>query len=385
MKNHGGHYACGSCEVKGVFNKISKSVSYNKLNCPKRTDASFRTQKQPQHHVGNSPLLDLNIDMIDTFSYDYMHLVVSGVVRKLVKTWAHGTKNALQYKLSSNQKSTVEANIKVAHSYMPCDFNRKPRTLVDVDLFKATEFRSILLYTGMFIFRKALPKKLYEHLILLSFLCRILCDETMIAHEENLVFANRLSYSFVKHYEKLYSRLTLSYNVHCLIHIVDDVKRLGCLDNFSAFAYESMLGNMGKRVRSPYKPFVQLCNRISEGYAFNREKVIKANEIHIHGKRLIPGKLKDASVLLNDDEFGYISNVANDDCVHIQMYRIIEPFITKPIKSSMFKIYKVSLSDVKKIITFERILRKCVVFPMGTNFFYLSASVECSGQFCVQL
>ena len=64
-----------------------------------RTDSSFQTQKQSQHHIGKSPLLELNIDMIDTFAHDYMHLVLSGVVKKLVKTWAHGTNNALQYEL----------------------------------------------------------------------------------------------------------------------------------------------------------------------------------------------------------------------------------------------------------------------------------------------
>lgn len=55
--------------------------------------------------------------------------------------------------------------------------------------------------------------------------------------------------------------------VHNLIHLVDSCKLYGALDTFSAFPFESFLGQIKKLVRSSYRPFEQICNRIYERYS----------------------------------------------------------------------------------------------------------------------
>ena len=42
----------------------------------------------------------------------------------------------------------------------------------------------------------------------------------------------------------IYGEVALVYNMHNLLHVVDDARLLGALDNFSAFPFESMLGKM---------------------------------------------------------------------------------------------------------------------------------------------
>ena len=44
--------------------------------------------------------------------------------------------------------------------------------------------------------------------------------------------------------ESIYGRDTLVNNVHCLVHLADDVKRFGSLDIFAAFPFESFLGKL---------------------------------------------------------------------------------------------------------------------------------------------
>ena len=46
----------------------------------------------------------------------------------------------------------------------------------------------------------------------------------------------------------------LVYNVHNLIHLVDDVKKIGPLDTFSAYSFKSFLGMLKKGVRKPSQP-----------------------------------------------------------------------------------------------------------------------------------
>ena len=64
-------------------------------------------------------------------------------------------------------------------------------------------------------------------------------------------YANGLLRTFVNNAAALYGHDTMVYNVHALIHLADDVKRFGCLDNFSAFPFENALMSIKKMIRKP--------------------------------------------------------------------------------------------------------------------------------------
>ena len=57
------------------------------INVPLRTKQSFIQQLDKKHHNGRSPLLVLNVDMINWFPLDYMHLVLLGVFKRLLDIW----------------------------------------------------------------------------------------------------------------------------------------------------------------------------------------------------------------------------------------------------------------------------------------------------------
>jgi hypothetical protein len=63
---------------------------------------------------------------------------------------------------------------------------------------------------------------------------------------------------FVSQFGELYGEDHLVYNVHCLVHIADDVAILGRMDNFSAFPFESFLGKLKRLVRRPNSLLQQL-------------------------------------------------------------------------------------------------------------------------------
>lgn len=84
IKSHGGYWACERCEVEGQ--RVAGRTVYpinRTVNTP-RTNDSFRNQSNHQHHIGVSPLLNINphIDMINDFVLDSMHLVYLGIVKK---------------------------------------------------------------------------------------------------------------------------------------------------------------------------------------------------------------------------------------------------------------------------------------------------------------
>lgn len=48
---------------------------------------------------------------------------------------------------------------------------------------------------------------------------------------------SELIIEFVKKFAELYGKENVSYNVHSLIHLADDVKTFGHLDGYSAFKF----------------------------------------------------------------------------------------------------------------------------------------------------
>lgn len=64
-----------------------------------------------------------------------------------------------------------------ARETQPNEFSRRIPRLSDVGLFKATEFRVFLLYTGMVVFKGIVPPATYDIFMLLCCCIRILSDD----------------------------------------------------------------------------------------------------------------------------------------------------------------------------------------------------------------
>lgn len=90
-KGHSGYSACPKCTCEGAYR--GNRVVLLDSDCEMRTDASYRQQKDPDHHKGTSVLVDLPIDLVRDVPLDYMHLVLLGVVKKLLLLWLSGPLN----------------------------------------------------------------------------------------------------------------------------------------------------------------------------------------------------------------------------------------------------------------------------------------------------
>jgi len=129
-------------------------MTYPEVSATKRTDASFRSKANDEHHVGDSPLTGLSVDLVSQLPLDYMHLVCLGVVCRLILAWLKGPLNC---RLPAKSVSDISERLGNFRSYVPSEFSRRPRAFSDIDRFKATEFRQLLLYTGVVAFRNILP------------------------------------------------------------------------------------------------------------------------------------------------------------------------------------------------------------------------------------
>ena len=150
MKDTMGHNAYESCHYCVQEGEYINSVVFPEINCRCRTDTSFRNQDHPAHHKGVSILTRLKVDMVLDFPPDPTHLLYLGVQKQLITLL---TKQLpVPKRLRGLAFSRVNNNWFALKNCMPCDFQRKPRSLALVAKWKITEFRLFLLYIGVLIF-----------------------------------------------------------------------------------------------------------------------------------------------------------------------------------------------------------------------------------------
>lgn len=385
IKSHTGYSSCERCQQIG---KYDETVIFPEINAPLRTDASFISMADSDHHKGESPLHQIGVGLVSQFVLDPMHLVYLGVMRKLLYLWLKGP---LPTRVGTHAKDNISRKLQEMSVYMPLEFNRKPRSLNELDRYKATEFRSFLLYTGPVCLLKNINENIYKNFLLLSVSIRLLSSD-LTSHSIKL--ADEYLTAFLKHFEALYGQRHLVYNVHNLHHITTDVKNYGSLDSFSSFPFENYLGTLKKLLRKPNCILSQIVNRIHEQkYSKSQAKKLtypytasqhskgpvlrhKLDEtchqfktLHLE-KFCIRTSSADNAIMINNC-IGKVVNILkyeNDSDVYVlyHVYEHYEDLFTYPTRSKDLEIYLVANeSNVLSVSSYKDIKQKYVLFPYG--------------------
>lgn len=393
IKSPGGYACCDKCTEFGQY--VHGRVILKGFSAPKRTNASFRNKTDEDHHVGDdSPLLQLDIDMIELFPIDYMHNVCLGVTRKLLMSWTSGD---LSVRLPSRLVNLISVRLTSLKEYVPSEINRKPRSLSELARFKATEFRTFLLYTGMVVLLDVVSKKIYYNFLLFHTAIATLMSFTKSTKEVNCEIAEKLLQTFILDCCDIYGPQFLIYNVHVLSHLTDSVLRYGSLDNFSAFPFENYLGQLKRLVKSPNKPLQQIYRRLVELDEALLQDSHNVNEIKLHlphcngpvlghfqkqFKKVSLSRyvlsihsysLCDCYCFTNDTVIQIENIVSNEnDTKNIKIigryFTNICSFYNYPFESQLLNIYLVSsLSENMKSWSLSDITGKCFLMPRESN------------------
>jgi len=253
-----GYCSCEKCTVHGEYDG---KVIFPSVKSPLRTDEDFDAMIDDEHHISACPLKPLPIGYVTQFGLDYMHLACLGVMRRLLLYWK-GPVGPLHVRLGRKYICDLSSRLLHMSQCVPFEFARRPRSLDEILRWKATEFREFLLYSGPVVLRNILHEDLYSHFMLLFVGMRILVSRQLSL--QYCDYAHELLVKFVADAQVLYGNDIMVYNVHCLIHLANDVKKLGCLEDFSAFVFENKLGHLKKLVHKPQQPLQQIMRRLHE-------------------------------------------------------------------------------------------------------------------------
>lgn len=353
VKGHTGYHSCHKCTLEGEY--VENRVIFSGLGNA-RTDASFRNRIDKDHHISTSPFERLNIDMVQQFPHDYLHVILLGVMRKLIRMWICGGTYSL---LPSRETAKISRRLENLVKTQPPEFQRKTRKISEINYFKGSELRTFVLYTGPFVLKNILTNDKYEHFLLLHNAVRILCSKEF---KDSIDVAKILLDTFVVDYELLYGSKNMTYNVHSLLHIVEDVKNFGCLDEYSAFQFESYMYSIKRMLRKHNEPLSQIANRLSEKRFLcpNRLKNKTSKDIPILKQRIfiqenqetfktviwnsfkISSSLKNKWIMSkNNDiiEFFYAQKINNEIYVFGKKMEEKFNFYETPLRSDTFNIY----------------------------------------------
>lgn len=219
--------------------------------------------------------------MLLGFPLDYMHLVCLGVMKRLLMLWRGAKRNVGSskrrprktkktnkaakdrvHRLSDDDIETINTRIEEGRKMFPMEFQRKGQSLNDLEDWKAVEFRHFLLYSGPVILKDVLEPRKYDNFLIFHATIRILSSPSLKPQEIN--FAEKWLRYFVDQFGVIYGEHQLVYNVHSLMHLANDCRFQGPLDAFSAFPFESYLGQLKSLLRGTRRPLAQLKRRLSE-------------------------------------------------------------------------------------------------------------------------
>jgi hypothetical protein len=332
-----GKYGCDRCVQKGTYS--DGRMLFLHSDAELRTDESFRKQENKKHHKNYSPFCDLPIDMINDFPVDYMHQVNLGVTKRLLLAWICGPPIA---RLDTVKIATISSKLSDIRSCMPRDFARRPRSLEYVRLWKATEFRQFLLYTGPIVLKDILDKDKYIHFLSLSCGIALLINESTAVQYND--FAKQLLKFFVDKSIDLYGKNFVTYNVHSMVHLGEVALRYGCLDNCSAYPFENYMQVLKRCVRSTKNPIVQIVHRLRESELITGQTTVGLAEATVDVRAAYP----DNCFLLSNGKYCLCRElVSNNSEVLCEVYNRTYSWFSKdlPCDSRLRGINRVTLTN----------------------------------------
>lgn len=198
-------------------------------------------------------------DLIKGTAIDYMHCVLEGVTKSLLNLWFSPSYKMEPFNISTRIQ---EVDGRLCQIKPPNDITRCPRKIEkEVQYWKASEYRSFLLFYGPIVLREILPTAYYTHFIFLSEAIFILLGDSITNSE--LVHAERLLQHFCLMFSALYTKGKETINIHSLLHLTDDVRNLGPLWTHSCFPFESYNGNLLKLFHGSQNVELQIVSAIA--------------------------------------------------------------------------------------------------------------------------
>lgn len=202
-----------------------------------------------QPHVngvtGVTPLFRLDFfDPVKGMILDYPHNCCYGVARQMAGAWL-GSDGAKQPYYIGSPANMEKLDKKLLYIKPPKETRHRTRPLSDWNYFSMRQWENFILFYSVPVLHGILPAKYLKHWMLFVQACHILLRSKI--KRTLLQEAEKCLIEFVRGVEEYYSLKHMTYNVHILLHLVQNVRNWSAAWCLSTYPFESENGKL-KRV-----------------------------------------------------------------------------------------------------------------------------------------
>jgi len=222
---------------------------------------------------------------------DYMHAICVGVVKHHIEMLLESTRKRFWLVMDEGNFAKkyllAEIDRRIGLIQSNSSIIRELRPMTDVALWKASEFRSWLLFYMVVDLKGLLKEKYLLHFAILAKATYILLKSSVSMDE--VKEAHRLFMLYTHFFQQYFGEENMRYNVHLLSHIARGVINFGPMWVHNSFLYEGKNRYLRSLTKSPnnvalqvtkkfliYKSLPLLCSKIvtSEKAAIFSEKLL---------------------------------------------------------------------------------------------------------------
>lgn len=391
-----GYYGCPYCNQKG--NPIKNSTKGSTVRYTKEKNVTLRTHDETmkimqlarnKNYVPRNGIKGISAmvmfprgyDIINSFSIDFMHGIALGIGKDLIKIWL-GKRDIPNPQLKSYKISPPNRIVlrnRVLNLKPTMNFHRKPRSILDISDFKASEVMDCIWYYLRYTLVGLIDTKIIKHFEKLAAGSYILCKAKFT--REDLKRASEYLIEFSHSFEKIYGSGAITMNVHLLNHYHEMVNHCGPLWAHSLFAFENNMGVMKASVNGTTDYLAQ----IAKSYAASKQMIecvrpSICNQIEFKSKSVEKVKPKYVPVLNQNGVFSeqltIWKKLSMNGVTYTSLYANETRSIDYFIKTNSDKSGKVAFyfeCGIKKMFLFE-------VYEISFSNYHWS-EVNCTGQY----
>lgn len=195
MKNFNGKYGCPTCLNPGIH-YARAHIYLPDVDAAPRTQRSVITSAEEAERSGDfvqgikgRSILTRCLDIVDGIPVDYMHAVLEGITKWLLRAWFESSNHREPYYIKHHLKDVDRA---LLNQCPPHEFSRPPRSITKhMKYFKASELRSWLLFYSLPLLLGRLSPLYFHHYALLVCAIHILLKESITNSFFNRSFSSR--------------------------------------------------------------------------------------------------------------------------------------------------------------------------------------------------
>lgn len=164
-------------------------------------------------------------------------------------------------KWNLRDKLGISKHLMKCNDTKPSELHRSVRHIEQYKYWKATEFRTFLLYIGVVALKNRVDDLEYKMFLKLHCAVTICSTEK---YKQCLPLARTLFIEFIENHIDLYGESSITMNIHNTSHVVDDVQMFGPLNRISAYEFENHLHTLKLQLKQCNRPLQQIARRVIE-------------------------------------------------------------------------------------------------------------------------